>query len=141
MAEELMEEAQRAVEEAKEERERILAGVEGEVIELVLKIAERLVGNASRLNPEVIRMVMREALGAMPSKGEAKVRVSPQDFEAASKAIKELSSYGKLTLAEDESLSPFECVVETPRGSITSSLDDQLQGLKEDLLMILEGGE
>jgi flagellar assembly protein FliH len=140
-AKELIEDAQRALDEAREERKRLLTNLESEVVGFVVKISERLVGNASKLNPEVIRLVMREALGAMPSKGEAKVMVSPSDYEAASRVIKEFSSYGKLVLVQDESLEPLECLVETPRGSITASLDGQMQSLKEDLLMILKGGE
>jgi flagellar assembly protein FliH len=140
-AQEMLDDAKRALDEAREERKRLLTNLESEVVAFVVKISERLVGNVSKLNPEVIRLVMREALGAMPSKSEAKVMVSKADFEAASKVIKEFSGYGKLSLVEDDSLEPLECLVETPRGSITASLDAQMQGLKEDLLMILKGGE
>jgi flagellar assembly protein FliH len=140
-ADRLLAQARRTLEEAEAERESILSSLEGEIVDFIIRISRKLIGEASKLNPEAMRQVLREGLDAVSVKGEAKVRVSEADHDNVKKMLKDFSSFGKLTLVSDPSLGPMECVVETPRGTVVSSLDEQMRGLAEDLHMLLESGE
>jgi flagellar assembly protein FliH len=137
-AESLKEEAQRILVEAKAQSKWILQGLEGQVVEFIIKIAEKLIGGASRLNPEVIAHLMRQGLEEAPRKGGIAIRVNPDDYAAASEALSEIPGASGATLVKDQTIENKGCIIDTPIGSIDCSLDKQFQALKEDIMLLYE---
>ncbi len=110
---------------------------EGAVV-LARRMAEKIVGRAIELAPEVMGDIVSQALAASRArKGAAVVRVHPDDL-----ALVEASRPSWLARAEaqvsvrvvaDASVGRHGCVVDTPVGRLDARLDTQLAALARAL--------
>jgi len=133
--------AQRILDEATAEREHMQKSLEPEIVNMITGITEKLLGNTCELNPDTIINIIRQGFGAAAISGEVTVYVSADDYELVVEKKEELMALTdgsvKLTITKDLSLSPMDCVIETPFGNVDCSLGQQFESLRANLTYIL----
>ena len=67
--------------------EELVRGLETQVVELALAIAEKVIAREARTDPEIILSVVRSALSEIHDATELRIRVNPDDCAAAGDAL------------------------------------------------------
>ena len=138
----IIEEANKVLTDAKNQRQFLQDSLEPEIVKLIIDISDKLIGNAKDLNPKTITYLLKQGFGMGTMSGDVKVLVSPEDFEEVVKSKNELLSLtdgsASLDIVKDLSLNPLDCIIETSMGHIDCSLDGQYAALKENLTYILQ---
>ncbi|MCL2355846.1 MAG: FliH/SctL family protein [Defluviitaleaceae bacterium] len=115
--------------------------LEPEIVTMIIGIVEKLLGNVRDLNPDIVLNVIRQGFDAAAMSGEVTVYVSADDYDLVEAKKEELMAHTdgsvKLTVTKDLSLSPMDCVIETPYGNIDCSLGQQFDSLRANLTYIL----
>jgi flagellar assembly protein FliH len=136
----LKEEASEVLEDARRTREEMIAGVEGELINLVIDISEKLLRDKASFSPELILCLIKAGLSETTTSDDITIRVSQDDYEGVleqkEELMKMISGGAKLEIIRDMALGKSDCVIETAYGYIDSSLDQQLTSLREKLFYI-----
>ena len=143
--ERLKAEAEEVLEEAHRRREEIIANVEGEVVELIAKLIDKLLANTIEINPDIVAKLVRGQLTNMHSTGDVTIRVSPDDYEDVLKHKDEIASAVdasvNIEIAKDVTFKKAECILETPLGSVDISIESSYRMLKENLTYLFKMGE
>ena len=143
-AEALKHEASEILRDAHIKRDGIIREIEPQAVELIIKIIEKLVGNAVKINPRIILNLIREGFSGLVGSEGVKVRVSPEDYNYVREHFDEITEFAgskEVELIKDAALVSMDCVIETALGNIDSSLEQQLGSLKADLLYTLNNAE
>jgi len=123
------------------EREEALANFEPRIVNLIVGIVENLGLANVRMNPAVVLNLVKRGLSEASFTGDIILRVSKDDFDFVVENKEEIMAHVKgganLEIVADHSLSQADCLIETPFGVVDSSLNMQLDELKQDLLQIL----
>ena len=126
-----------------DKRKEILDSLEGQVVELAILVVRRVVKVLSENQKNVVINNIIQALQRLKSRSDIVVRVNLSDLEFAtehkSMFIREIEGDTKLTLAEDSSVEPGGCVIETDFGEIDARISSQLNEIESrirDLLPI-----
>ena len=138
-AEAVIRDAEKELQEAQTKRDEILKSAEPQIVELISKILEKLVGDIHKTNPEIILHLVREGLSESAGSDNVKLRLSPDDYDYVQEHFDEISKEAgskKIELVKDAALKPMDCVIETAYGNVDSSLDQQFESLKADLLQL-----
>ena len=134
-------EAQQVLDSAYAERKAMEDSLEPEMVDIIMSITNKLIGDTIKLNPAVVINLIKQGLSASTITGDVIVYVSPQDFEQVLANKDELLTMTdgsvKLEIVKDLSLNPTDCVIETPFGNVDSSLGQQYDNLISDLTYIL----
>lgn len=122
----------------KQEKERVLSEIEPQVVMLVRKIAEKIIGKELELNNETIVNIVKQALQPVKQQKEIIIRVNPQDVEILEKnkagIIDVLARTNDISIKPDDSVVSGGCIVETEIGTIDARLDTQLRVLEQVLV-------
>jgi flagellar biosynthesis/type III secretory pathway protein FliH len=115
------------------ERERALAAVERAAAELALDLADKVLGTALELRPELVVDVVRGALRRLVEQREATVLVNPEDLEQVREAVDGLGAEvgATLRLRAERRVGRGGCVLSTPAGEIDARIGEQLARAKE----------
>lgn len=118
--------AARALEE---EREAAAARTELAAVELALQIAEKVLGSALEVRPELVVEVVRGALRRLAEPQESTLLVNPEDVETVREAVEELAAEhgAPLTVRAERRVDRGGCVVRTQAGEIDGRIAGQLQ--------------
>lgn len=126
-----------------EKRKDILDSLEGQVVELAILVVRRVVKVLSENQKNIVINNIIQALHRLKSRSDIVIRVNLSDLEFATEHtnmfIREIEGDGKLTLAEDSSVEPGGCIVETDFGEIDARISSQLNEIESrirDLLPI-----
>ncbi|MGE0489008.1 MAG: FliH/SctL family protein [Vulcanimicrobiota bacterium] len=118
-------------------RRAIVATVEPELARLAVKIAERVLGEAIKVDPEVILAIVRQALGAIKDREEVSIRVNPQDVQIVrdhrasfERMVEGLKSF---EVVADPTIDPGGCTIETNLGNIDARLHTQLDAIRHGM--------
>ena len=134
-------EATKVLNEARATRQEMLDNLEPEVVQIILDVIEKLLVTSVNINPAVIVNLIKQGLESSTITGDVKIYVSAQDYESAMEQKDDILALTdgsvKLEIVKDLSLNPADCVIETPFGSIDSSLGQQYEALRENLIYIL----
>ncbi|MCL1863174.1 MAG: FliH/SctL family protein [Defluviitaleaceae bacterium] len=134
-------EAQQVLDDAIAERKAMQESLEPEIVEMVISITEKLLGNIKEINPAAIVNLIKQGFAESVISGEIKINVSADDYEYVVKNKEELLSHTdgsvNLLIVKDLSLSPMDCIIETPFGDIDCSLGQQYESLRANLMLIL----
>lgn len=124
------------------EREEILEALEPQAVELILKVADKILGCMYDMNPKVVLNLIRQGLANSNIAGEIQIHVSPEDYDTVLKNKEELIEVTDGTVSfdiiKDFSLDKSDCIIETPFGDIDCSLGQQFENLKNSLYYICE---
>ena len=107
-------------------------------IPLARKMAEKIVGSALKLHPQLIADIAAQALAASkPRSGQVTLRVNPDDLPLLErehpKLVSRLSSAVDLRLVADDKIGVGGCIIETPVARLDARLDAQLEALERAL--------
>jgi flagellar assembly protein FliH len=141
-------EAQRVIErfhvvlaKAIERRHEIIRESEEQVVHLVLSIARKVVKVISESHREVVIANIEQALTRLQQKSDVVVRVNLADLPLVTEQREELlqsaERAGKITIAEDTTIDPGGCVIETDFGEIDARIAAQLQEIEDRILEIV----
>lgn len=114
--------------------------LEPEIFDIIMGVVDKLIGTSVAINPAIVVNLIKQGLASATITGDVIVYVSPQDLEHVQAHKDELLALTdgsvKLEVVKDLSLNPTDCVIETPFGSIDSSLGQQYEQLRADLTYI-----
>lgn len=115
------------------------------ILELAMRSAERIIGEAITEDDEKFLSVIQRALKEAREMKEIKIFVSAEYFKLVSTNQSELASIFPpdvpFLLFVNEDFESNECYIETNHGRIVVSIDEQLNELRNQLIEIMESGD
>lgn len=127
-------EASEKIAQASAYREKVFNEAEGEIVQMVMQIAEKIVGDTIQLGgvAAVVKQALKEAIGE-----KVTVRVNPKDLKALrdqeESLTRELQHIKSVALVGDEEVAVGGCCVDTEVGTIDAQLSTQLAAIKKSL--------
>ncbi|ADU30758.1 flagellar assembly protein FliH [Evansella cellulosilytica] len=142
---EKIEKARSIVSKAKEDALNHIEHAEKIMLDLSIKVAQKIVGSTIQSNQESWLYVLKEAISEVRLQEEIRVYVHPERYEKTLQHKEELMQIAthtrQLYIYPREDLDEDGCLVETPFGLMEASIDNQLSQLKIGLLEKLKEGE
>jgi type III secretion protein L len=127
-----------AVAEVNAARDRYVTESEPELIRLAVRIAQKIIGEELRTNPEAIVSVARQCLQGLGRERSLTMRVSPGDVDLVRRRIgllREAAGFHRsIEVVADPAVSPGGCIVESECGVIDARLETQIRCMEEILL-------
>lgn len=116
---------------ARAERYAQLADLQGDIAELALNIAGRILRRRVEEEPEVVLAIVGDALSRARNGERLRLRANPRDIplieEREQHLIASVQGLKELELVGDPGVPPGGCVVESGHGFIDARLDRQLE--------------
>lgn len=122
--------------------EGFVRGLEADVIELVLGVAEKVIGREARVDPELVVSVVRSALNEIHDATEVRIRAHPDDAAILEPRWQEMLPRRvaeRSELLADELVERGGVVVETQIGYVDSQLKTRLQQVVNTFQAVLDG--
>lgn len=121
---------ERGIVDLASERERVFAETAGQIAELAVLIARRVIGRELSLNPSIVRGLVREGLSALGQHDRVQVRLGA-GFETQRERIEaDLSAAGaRAEVRFDPTLDVYGCQLETELGQVDESIESRLETL------------
>jgi flagellar assembly protein FliH len=120
----------------------LIKSAEGEVIQLSLAVAKRIIGEEIQQKPEKIQEYIREAMEKMNQSEKFLVRLHPVDkgtlTQGGGSVIQEASKLKAIRFEIDPGLQPGECIIETHGKMVDGRIDSQLALFGEAFFKSLE---
>jgi type III secretion protein L len=127
-----------AVEEANAVRDRRLADSEPELVRLAVRIAEKIIGEELRLNPQATLSIARQCLQWLRRERSLMLRVSPAELSLLRESIDSLREmagrHRSIEVIGDPGVGPGGCIVESEYGVIDARLETQIRSMEKILL-------
>ncbi|NLY42457.1 MAG: hypothetical protein GX066_00455 [Clostridiaceae bacterium] len=143
----ILDEAEEIRRQAQERYNLVLDSAEQDIIQLILDISRKVIGDELDSRPGSVGLLVREALMQLKGIKSVDVYVSDEDYEAVCAAkeliAKESSYYGEIDIQKDSSLKKGSCIIESASGIIDCSVETQLGAIEKafnDLLNIKKEG-
>jgi flagellar assembly protein FliH len=113
--------------------EKMVAGQAQHIANLALEIARKILQSRVAENDYKIEAVIEQALKLAPARNNVTVRLHPEDLARLRKMQEQdgCETAGVAEFVADASVGRAECIVETPKGSIESYLDEHLMKIEE----------
>jgi len=112
------------------ERERVLSDTAGQIAQLAVLIARRVIGRELTLDPSLVRGLVREGIEALGQHDRVSIRLGAGFAPVQERLEEDLRSSGaKLDLRFDPSLDVYGCLVETELGQVDESIESRLETL------------
>ncbi|MFP4356328.1 MAG: FliH/SctL family protein [Phycisphaerae bacterium] len=117
-------------------RQEIIDHAEGQLLELALQIARKVVMQEIQDGRVRIEPIVREAMLRVPTRQEVTVHLNPDDHDQCQIAQQADQSGGsqKMRFVCDPAVARGECVVETREGHVESRIDDHFRTIGEAML-------
>ncbi|MBW2302777.1 MAG: hypothetical protein JRF57_03585 [Deltaproteobacteria bacterium] len=115
---------------------RIYSEAEGELLELSLLIAERILHREVETDPRVIRETIRAALSFVADRSRVRILIHPEDMEEVQRMLPDLAAENRgrtFQVAADPAVERGGCVLETGFGRLNATLKDQIEVIKKEL--------
>jgi flagellar assembly protein FliH len=122
------------IEELTQVRAQMIYQTERQMVQLALAVARRVVQREVSLDPDLLIAMARVALERLGETAQVKVRLNPDDYEAAGAArVAQLAGSNVMILA-DAHLTRGGCRVESDMGIMDVGVEAQLQEIARALL-------
>jgi flagellar assembly protein FliH len=122
------------IEELTQVRAQMIHQTERQMVQLALAVARRVVQREVSLDPDLLIAMARVALERLGETAQVKIRLHPDDYEAAGAArVAQLSGSNVMILA-DAHLSRGGCRIESDMGIMDVGAEAQLQEIARALL-------
>jgi len=136
----LIERTRSVLERAQDKRGEILSDTEREIIDLVLLMSRKVVKAISESQREVVVSNVIQALRKVKDRGNVIIRVNLADLKLTTEHTKNfiamLEGAKSVQVAEDSSVDPGGCIIETDFGEIDARISSQLAELEAKILQI-----
>lgn len=127
-----------AIEEFRLSRDRYLAQVEREVVQLALAIAERILHRQAQMDPLLLSGAVRVALGQLAESTEVRLKVPIGEQEMWAEMLRLMPNLPlRPELTVDERMSAGECTIETHLGSVDIGVRAQLAEIERGFFDLL----
>ncbi|MDQ5985499.1 MAG: hypothetical protein CSYNP_01209 [Syntrophus sp. SKADARSKE-3] len=130
--------AEEAIRQVSRMKAAIIEESEGEILDLVFAIAEKVIHHEATVNKEVVRSVLRSAVEAINERENVKVRCNPEDLAALQDLRPELTDavdgIGVMEFMADPSILPGGVRVEAGSGEVDARIDKQFEVIKNAVL-------
>lgn len=111
---------------------------ERDLVKLAIRIAEKIVGDNLRTDPNSVTDIVANALNPVRHQREIYLRVNPEDFETIrthkNVLLQQLSRAQDIDIRPDAGVSKGGCLIESPTGTIEATLEKQLESIQKILL-------
>ncbi|GHV11545.1 flagellar assembly protein FliH [Spirochaetia bacterium] len=129
-ADRLIERVQTVLERAQGQREQILEGTEQQIVDLVLLMTRKVIKIISETQKDVVRANVTQALRKVKGRGNIIIRVNMADVklttEHVNSFIQKMEGVKGIQVAEDSTVDPGGCIIETDFGEIDARISSQL---------------
>ncbi len=133
-----LETANQIIEDAYLEKERIIKDSEPFLLDLGMRIAEKIIVQELNQSPETTKGIIANALQQVEERGLITLQVSAEDYELITPYKDELRLHlegdSDLKILLDHKLNKGSCMIHTPNGSYNITLDSQLEEIKKHLM-------
>lgn len=118
--------------------ERLVGQYEGEIIELVARVAEKVVYGQVSVDKEIITRAILAAFRKIADPVRATITVNPEDYEYI-EAVKEdffeeIKGLKQVTLVSDPLIDIGGCRIETPSGEVETDIEERLEAVKQCII-------
>ncbi len=132
-----IEEAMQTLNQAVNERKKIIKDSEQEILRLAMKVAEQIIRSEVSLHRDVCLNIVAEAISRVSDREQIIVKVNREDAEYL-KRYKDrlagmLDGVKSFTILEDSAVEPGGCVIETNLGFIDAKISTKLKSIEEAL--------
>ncbi|HOJ09623.1 MAG TPA: FliH/SctL family protein [Clostridiales bacterium] len=121
--------------QAREDYRQMLAEAEPDAVGVILDIAEKVLQHEITYNKDIILGLTKEAFDKCSEKKELILRVSPDDYEYLIENSKSFDMlFGEAVdfdIRKDPSLKAGGCIIDSPQGSINTSIEMKLDKIKK----------
>jgi len=127
------------VQKAYEEKEKILANLENDIVNLAVKIAEKVIKKELEVNPQTFPHMVKSILEIIKDAKQVTLKVNEKDCLLVKNSFDELKAIiaqGELKIEIDSSLNSGDCLVISETGIIMCELDNQLAKIRSALLEV-----
>ena len=136
------ENAMKTLQDAKEATAEYFVRAEDDIVKVVMMAIEKILPQHFLDVPQVVLPVVREAIKYVRDQKEIKVHVEPESYDLVLMAKGEFQAMltdgtAILEVISDESLSPGDCVIETPNGGVDARLLTQIELMKNSIQSVL----
>ena len=119
------------------QRSEYYAQVEGEIVQLALSIAAKILHREAQVDPMLLAALVRVAVERMREGSSVVVRVGAGRGESWKQYFAAIPSMSHVEVVEDEQLSDHDCMLETELGSANFGLDTQLKEVEQGFFDLL----
>ena len=120
-----------------EERTEYFRRVEGEVVQLALSIARKILQRETELDPTLLSALVRIALDRMQCGSGVRVRVAAENAELWRRCGDTNGTSPRWDVMPDEMLGHDDCIVETELGTADFGFEGQLRNVEETFTQLL----
>lgn len=135
------EELEERTQQLEQEYEQLVNELEPNFVKLVMGIVKKLTGILVEDKKEIILYLMEQTLKNLGKVKQLVIRVAAEDFELVTAAKDKIRAIiggeCQLDIFSDEKLMKNQCVLELDNQIIDCSFDVQLEGLMEDLKLLM----
>jgi flagellar assembly protein FliH len=132
-----MEKIRHALELFQNERKNYFSRVESDVVHLALAIAAKILHREAQVDPMLVAALVRFAIDQLHDGSSVSVRVVPAEAAKWREQFANPSNGSTISIVEDASLSPYDCILETDLGSANFSIDAQLKEVETGFFDLL----
>jgi Flagellar assembly protein FliH len=112
------------------ERERVLSDTAGQLAQLAVLIARRVIGRELSLDPSLVRGLVKEGIEALGQHDRVTIRLGNGFAPVREQLEEDLRSSGaRLDVRFDAALEDYGCLVETELGQVDESIESRLETL------------
>lgn len=141
----LLTEARKTLEDAADERDKIIRGAEDEIAQLAVAVARKIIFREMSSDQSIIGDIVTEAIKKVTDREEITVKVNPADLDQVLGRQDELTGtvkgIRKLKIMADNAVSQGGCFIETSNGTVDARLESQLAEIQQSLLEVSGNGE
>ena len=134
--------AEKTLQDAKEATADYFIRAEDDIVKVVMMAIEKILPQHFLDVPQVVLPVVREAIKYVRDQKEIKVHVEPESYDLVLMAKGEFQAMltdgtAILEIVSDDTLTPGDCVIETPNGGVDARLLTQIELMKNSIQSVL----
>ncbi|HEY9844120.1 MAG TPA: FliH/SctL family protein, partial [Candidatus Obscuribacterales bacterium] len=127
---------------AQNDRGRMLAGSEAEIVRLVLQVVRKILKIEPIINEQALVRVVRDALERLGQRVDVNIYVHPEDVELLHFSLSQISDLAlEIVIEPDDNVEPGGCRIESRAGEIDARLSTQFEAVARSFLAVAEGKE
>ncbi len=113
-------------------KEKLLEGSEADILDLIFRVAEKVIHREVKTEREIILAVLRDAMKNLRGKDNIRIRMNPEDYHYIAESTPDsFGSYGDVLIEQDEDVSPGGAVIETNSEGVDARLGVQLNRVRD----------
>jgi flagellar assembly protein FliH len=131
-------EAEDVLKEAHRVSREYISRQKGEIVNLALDIAAKIIGCQVDLNDDSVTRIVTNSIENAVMRGQVTIKVNPMDYPFIDNMKDELSKYAGekciINIIRDSAIKRGGCRLDTDISSVDATIDTQLEKIKEALL-------